>query len=172
MDGLPEWFKWAARELGTRELPDNRGPAIRRYIQLAHCGNEGDPWCAIFTNAALEASGVRGSRSAMARSYVGDKANFIRLAGPAPGCIVVFWRGAMSSPYGHVGFYTGEVPGYVYCLGGNEGDAVRNERYPKSSAHFGLYGYYWPKSVPLPALIGPVKPFAAIGAVAGSGKVT
>jgi len=44
----PPWFRWALAEVGTRELPENTGPAIRRYISLAHCGTEGDPWCAIF----------------------------------------------------------------------------------------------------------------------------
>jgi hypothetical protein len=36
---------------------------------MAHCGALGDPWCAIFANAMLEAAGVLGTRSASSLSY-------------------------------------------------------------------------------------------------------
>jgi hypothetical protein len=64
----PAWFLAAQKEIGTKELPENRGPEVRRYIALAHCGHEGDPWCAIFCNAMLESVGIPGTRNAMARS--------------------------------------------------------------------------------------------------------
>lgn len=166
---LPAWYLAAIKEIGVRELPQNRGPDIRRYIALGHCGAEGDPWCAIFVNAMLETSGIPGTRSAMARSFERHK-NFIKLAGPALGCIVTFWRGVKSQGFGHVGFYAGEETGRVLTLGGNESDMVRVEDYPKASARFGLSGYYWPKSVVLPT-IGALKPQLALGGKQ-TGKVT
>src|SRR2546425_3321864 len=132
----PAWYIWAWHELGARELPDNRGPAIRRYISLAHAGAEGDPWCAIFVNAALEASGIRGTRSASSQSFR-NHPDFVKLAGPALGAVAVFWRGSHSSGLGHVGFYRGERDGYVWALGGNEGDMVQIEAMAKNGSTFG-----------------------------------
>lgn len=165
----PAWFIAAQKEIGTRELPGNRGPDIRRYIALARCGGEGDPWCAIFQNAMLESVGIRGTRSALARSFERD-ANFVRLKGPALGAIVTFWRGVKSQGLGHVGAYAGEKNGRIYTLGGNESDMVQVEPLVKDSPRFGLSGYWWPKSVPLPS-IGALAPVLPAGGKA-SGKVT
>jgi uncharacterized protein (TIGR02594 family) len=153
-DTAPAWFSWALHEFGTREEPENKGPAIQRYIDLSHCGAQGDPWCAIFANAALEASHVTGTRSASSQSFR-HSADFVALPGPALGAIAVFWRGTRESGLGHVGFYRGETVSYVYTLGGNEGDMVQIEALPKNSPLFGLVGYWWPKAVALPT-IGPV----------------
>ena len=168
----PVWFNTARREIGTRELPENRGPAIRRYIELAHCGSEGDPWCAVFANAMLESAGIKGTRSALARSFERDPTKFVRLDQPARGCIVTFWRGSKKSGLGHVGFYNGETGDYVSTLGGNESDQVRIEMYRKNGNTFGLAGYWWPASVPLPKKTGPIAPVLASGTQAGTGKVT
>lgn len=143
----PSWFLWSLHEIGFRETGNNQG--IGRYIGLAHTGAEGDPWCAIFTNAALEANGIAGSRSPSSQSFR-TNANFVQLSSPSLGCIVVFWRGSKASGLGHVGFYRGEDANSVWVLGGNENDMVQIEALSKSSSSFGLIGYYWPKAVPLP----------------------
>lgn len=148
----PVWFQWALHEVGVRELPENRGPDIRRYIELAKAGHEGDPWCAIFANAAFEANGIPGTDSASSQSFR-HSARFVQLAGPALGAVVVFWRGTRNSGLGHVGFYRGEAGDRVYILGGNEGDMVQIEPLPKTSNSFGLIGYWWPVSVPLPDIV-------------------
>jgi uncharacterized protein (TIGR02594 family) len=145
----PKWFQWALHEIGAHEDPGNRGPIVQRYINLAHAGAQGDPWCAIFANAALEASGVAGTRLASSQSFR-TSPNFVQLQRPALGCLVVFWRGAPDSGLGHVGFYRGEDQGHVWTLGGNENDMVQVEALPKQSSSFGLIGYWWPKSEPLP----------------------
>lgn len=152
----PIFFTNAKKEIGVKELPENRGPAIRRYIELAHCGEEGDPWCAIFANAMLELSGFKGTRSALARSFEHSN-DFIKLSSPALGCIVTFWRGSKYSGLGHVGFYNGELNGYISTLGGNESDMVRVEMLRSDGNSFGLSGYYWPKPLDIPQL-GIIKP--------------
>lgn len=165
----PAWLIAARKEIGTRELPENRGPAIRRYIALAHCGAEGEPWCAIFANAMLELSGLPGTRSPGSQSFRNDP-NFIQLPGPAEGALTVYWRISKTSGLGHVGFYEGEDShGFINTLGGNESDMVREELLNPRGATFGLHGFFWPKSVPLPP-IGklPVQTASTIG----SGKVT
>jgi len=147
----PSWYSWAEKELGQHELPENRGPVVRRYIQLAQCGEEGDPWCAIFANAALQANGIPGTKSPSSQSFRHDH-NFIPLTGPALGAICVFWRISRNSGLGHVGFYDSETQGYINTLGGNEQDAVRKELLAKQGAHFGLVGYFWPKTIPVPQI--------------------
>lgn len=159
--GAPAWFQWALHEIGFHETGDNQG--IDRYIGPAHTGVNGDPWCAIFANAALEAPtfqdespklSVPGTRSASSQSFRTNP-NFVPLSAPALGCIVVFWRISQASGQGHVGFYRGEDANSVWTLGGNENDMVQIEALPKSSSTFVLIGYWWPKSVPLPTS-GPV----------------
>lgn len=156
---VPAWFTWAQHEVGFHETGNNAG--IDKYIALAHCGADGDPWCAIFANAALEASGVPGTRSPSSQSFRSSP-NFIPLQTPRQGALAVFWRGAKDSGLGHVGFYVSDNATTVRTLGGNENDAVRIEDLPKDSSSFGLIGYWWPKSVPLTGA-GPVAlPQAAV----------
>lgn len=145
--GSPPWFQWALLEIGFHETGNNQG--LERYIGLSKTGAEGDPWCAIFANAALESVGVTGTRSPSSQSFR-TNSNFVQLTTPALGCIVVFWRGSKTSGLGHVGFYRGEGPNSIWTLGGNENDMVQIEALAKNSASFGVIGYWWPKSVPLP----------------------
>ena len=163
----PKWFDWALHEVGQHELPENRGPVIRRYIATGKCGEEGDPWCAIFVNAAFESQGIRGTRSPSSQSFR-HSPYFVKLNGPALGAVTVFWRISPHSGLGHVGFYCSETKGYIETLGGNESDAVRKELLAKSAAHFGLVGYYWPASEAQPK-IGPI---AYTGGSGNGGKVT
>ena len=145
------WMKVAYEDEGEEEDPGNKGEYIAALIKDARCGSQGDPWCAIFTNAKLECAGIRGTRSALARSFTKDK-SFVKLAGPAYGAICVFWRGSRSGPFGHVGFYIGETEHHVYTLGGNQNDGVRESPYPKNGRGIGVLGYYWPAGVPLPVI--------------------
>lgn len=141
------WLRGALAEIGFHETGTNQG--IGKYIAMAHTGSEGDPWCAIFANAMLEQAGVTGTRSPSSQSFRTNP-NFIQLSQPARGAIVVYWRETQASGMGHVGFYWGEDAGHVWTLGGNENDMVQIEALPKSSARFGLIGYWWPKGVPQP----------------------
>jgi hypothetical protein len=149
------WMDWIIREAtdGIEEEPnkDNRGPKINEYIKIAKCGSPGDPYCAIGMNAALEQAGIHGTRSAMARSFERNP-NFIRLSGPAYGAITTFWRGKKSSGFGHVGGYAGETANHVYVWGFNQHDDANMSPFPKDGTSFGLVDYWWPKSVPLPAI--------------------
>jgi uncharacterized protein (TIGR02594 family) len=140
----PAWLTAGLKDVGFHETGDNRG--IEKFIAEGKCGSIGDPWCAIWTNAKLEESKIRGTRSASSQSFRHDD-NFVKLDGPALGAIVVYHRGAPNSGLGHVGFYMGETDTQILTLGGNESDAVRKQFESKAKR----IGYYWPKSVPLPA---------------------
>jgi uncharacterized protein (TIGR02594 family) len=140
----PSWVTVGLKDLGFHETGNNQG--IEKFIAQAHCGKLGDPWCAIWTNAKLEQSGIRGTRSPSSQSFRTDK-NFVKLKGPALGAIAVYTRGKPKSGLGHVGFYMGETKTQVLTLGGNESDAVRQQFESKVK----LVGYFWPKSVTEPA---------------------
>lgn len=163
----PAWYTAGLKDLGQRETGNNAGPFVKSIIAQGKCGSIGDPWCAIWVNAKLEQSGFRGSRSASSQSFRHD-INFVKLDGPALGCIVVFWRLTPSSGLGHVGFYDGtDSHGFVSVISGNDSDMVDRSVYNPAGRTFGLKGYYWPKIVPLP-----VTGKIAIGkAGKGGGKV-
>src|SRR5712691_3526179 len=135
----PSWLTKGRSYIGFHEQPNNRG--IDQFIALAHCGQVGDPWCAIFANACLEATDVRGTRSAAARSF--EASPYFERCEPKVGCIVTMWRGGSpASGSGHVGFYVGEDSTGVQLLGGNQNDQVEIETHDR--AH--ITGYWWPKS--------------------------
>ena len=139
----PDWVAAGLKDVGFHEIGNNQG--IESFIAQAKCGHVGDPWCAIWANAKLEVSGIRGTRSPSSQSFRHD-ANFVELDGPALGAIAVYWRQSRDSGLGHVGFYMGETATEILTLGGNESDAVRVQFEPRAK----LFGYWWPKSVPLP----------------------
>lgn len=141
----PLWYTYGLQDLGFHEVGENLG--IDRFIAQAHCGELGDPWCAIWANAKLEQAGIKGTRSASSQSFRHSE-DFIRLMGPVLGAIVVYWRGHKNSMLGHVGFYAGETPSQILTLGGNESDAVRKQFEPRLK----LYGYWWPKAVAIPSV--------------------
>jgi uncharacterized protein (TIGR02594 family) len=143
----PRWLTLARQEIGFRERPGNRG--IERYVALAHAGCPGDPWCAIFVNAMLESAGYPGTRSAAARSFEHSQ-HFVRLEGPALGCIATMWRQSKASGLGHVFFYLGEDDKGLVALGGNQSDQVLVQYEPRGR----VTSYWWPSSYPLPT-VGP-----------------
>ncbi len=141
----PIWVIEGMKDLGFHETGNNQG--IERFIAQAHCGVPGDPWCAIWANAVLERSGIRGTRSASSQSFRFDE-KFVQLGGPALGALAIYWRGAPDGLLGHVGFYMGETATQILTLGGNESDEVRQQFEPRVK----LRGYWWPKAVPLPSV--------------------
>lgn len=139
----PKWVTNGLKDLGFHETGNNRG--IEKFIEQAHCGKLGDPWCAIWVNAKLEQSGVTGTRSASSQSFRTNK-NFVKLDKPALGALAVYTRGKPGSGLGHVGFYMGETSTQILTLGGNESNAVRKQFEPKAQ----FVGFFWPKLVDLP----------------------
>lgn len=132
VNSVPSWFALAQGEIGTREVVGKGvNPRVLDYYRLAGAGWVRDdevPWCAAFANAMLALAGIPGTRSLAARSFLkwGRK-----LTEPYRGAIVVFKRGN-SAWQGHVGFVERVTQGSVWCIGGNQGDAVNVRRYPMS----------------------------------------
>lgn len=122
MATLAEAYKRAGQAIGLNER--DQKTALQEY--LANGGVNLDPatqaWCADFVNATLAQSGMKGTGSSAARSFLdwGKPTDT-----PNKGDIAVFTRGDPSSWTGHVGFFDGYNPdGTIRVLGGNQSDAV------------------------------------------------
>jgi uncharacterized protein (TIGR02594 family) len=123
---VPPWMRLAGQLVGTREAAgaaDN--PVIlgwARALGLAYAGDN-VPWCGLFVAHCL-ASTVPGVALPATPLWARSWAGFGVEAPPAPGAIMVFWRGRRRSGTGHVGFHAGETRTAYRILGGNQGDGV------------------------------------------------
>jgi len=129
-------FEIAKKEIGITEVAGKaNNPRIILYHKACDSGFTSDeiPWCAAFMNWCLQKAGGRGTRSAMARSFLawGKK-----VTTPKPGDLVVFKRGD-DGISGHVCFFVSETKLSVKVLAGNESDSVSYAVYSKS----GILGY-------------------------------
>jgi uncharacterized protein (TIGR02594 family) len=136
----PRWLELAWGDLGIAEVPgapDN--PRVVRYFAEVHQSgvtHDEVAWCAAFLGACLERTGIRSTRSLMARSYLrwGVPADDGRL-----GAIAVLSRG-FDPRLGHVGFLVGETSAGLILLGGNQTDSVSVQAFPRSR----LLALRWP----------------------------
>lgn len=119
-------YEVASSKVGMSET----NAALKDFLYTG--GQNLDPatraWCADFVNASLRDSGLPGTNSGMARSFLkyGQPVDT-----PQKGDIAVFSRGDPNGPYGHVGFYEGEDPNGIRVLGGNQGNTVASAVYPR-----------------------------------------
>jgi uncharacterized protein (TIGR02594 family) len=130
-------------EDGVAEFPGRsvHNPRILEYHSSVPGSFDEDevPWCSSFVNWCMEQSETKGSESAGARSW---ERWGMTLAEPKLGAVAVFWRGTKSSGKGHVGFFVKETSSRVSVLGGNQGNQVSVDTYPKER----LLSYRWPKT--------------------------
>ncbi len=137
--------KIAAKFVGKNENRDKL--TLSRFIRKM-TGDDIDPsktaWCAAWVNAVLGASGIEGTGSLAARSFLkfGTKAEK-----PGRGDLVVLSRGDPNGWQGHVGFYAGKVTRggkeYIKVLGGNQDDGVNEKEYLASR----VLGYRRPPKI-------------------------
>lgn len=128
---LSKFLQAAFQEMNVKEVKGkNHNPRILQYHNTTKLKASTDevPWCSAFVNFIVMKCGVRGTESALARSW--EKWGY-EIEKAIPGCVVVLSRGA-NPMYGHVGFYLYETKKNIYILGGNQGDAVSIAAYPKS----------------------------------------
>lgn len=131
---MPGGPSWLARAVALRGLYEHRGGADNPVIlEMARvCGGEiaqsyvhdAIPWCALFVNYCLIASGRAGNDSlwALNFSHYGT-----RLPGPAVGAIATKRR---SGGGGHVFFVLGrDAQGRIVGIGGNQSDMVCDDEF-------------------------------------------
>jgi uncharacterized protein (TIGR02594 family) len=140
----------AFHEVGVSTYPlGQSNPRVTEYH--GHAGIRGyddkASWCSSFVNWSLAQVGLRGTGSALARSWLEWGG---ALSEPVRGCIVVLSREDPSGWKGHVGFFLRSDDEHVHLLGGNQLDQVREHFYPKVS----VLGYRWPSQAPSGAFEG------------------
>jgi len=128
---LALFLQKAFLEMNVKEVKGkNHNPRILQYHNSTKLKASTDevPWCSAFVNFITKGYGIKGTESAMARSWEtwGKK-----LDKPIPGCIVIFSRG-VNPTYGHVAFYLYENKKNIFCIGGNQNDSVSIAQIPKS----------------------------------------
>jgi uncharacterized protein (TIGR02594 family) len=139
------WLPVARAELGVRNFPaGSSNPRITKYHAGTNIAGYDDKasWCSSFVDWTFAAVGIKGTGSALARSWLqwGDA-----LAEPRAGCVAVLWREDPQSWRGHVGFFLRQDGDDVVLLGGNQLESVREHRYPRAQ----VLAYRWP-SMPSP----------------------
>lgn len=121
----------AFNEFGIKEILGNKdNPEVIKYFEATGNGSLTDEtaWCSAFMNYVAKKSGLEMSGKLNARSWlkVGEE-----IETPQMGDVVVFWRNDPNSWQGHVGIYIKEQGGYIYVLGGNQGNMVKVSAYPE-----------------------------------------
>jgi uncharacterized protein (TIGR02594 family) len=149
------WMAIAKGELGQREVVGSgHNPRILQYlrsttIDFPSASRDETAWCSAFVNWCIEEAGYAGTDSAWAKSWI----NWGRpIREPRPGCIVVWdrdtFQGGHIADGGHVGFYLSSDSDSVKVRGGNQGNAVSEQSYPKDgmvgNMRYKLLGYRIP----------------------------
>ncbi len=134
------WLKIASKEIGVRSFPrGSSNPRITEYHQGTNIEGYDDKvaWCSSFANWVLSQAGIKGTGSALAKSWLewGDG-----LVTPRPGCLTVLAREGHDTWKGHVGFFIRKQENQVVLLGGNQLDEVREHNYPLAD----VLAYRWP----------------------------
>lgn len=149
---LPRWFRHAQtfERAGVIERPGvNSHPTILSFFNYTTlkgtkmASSDETAWCSAFVCAMMEQVGIRGTKSAAARSWLdwGDE-----LLTPCHGCIVVSERkDKTNAAAAHVAFWAGHVNNTQYAsMGGNQNNRVCTILKPYSQ----VLSYRWPIGEP------------------------
>lgn len=144
----PPWLIIAEKELGQKEDKEGENPHIIEYHSSTYLSADKDevPWCSSFVNWCIEQAGIKGTRSAAAKSWL-DWGQALLI--PAIGCVCIIKRKkkgtdkatGSSSGY-HVAFWLTEQDGKVHLLGGNQSDSVKMSSFNLES--YDILGYRMP----------------------------
>lgn len=141
------WMAVAMAEIGTVEIPGaQNNPRIVEYHATTTLAASDDetPWCASFVNWCIKQTGLKGTNSAAAASWIEWGVPGIA----RPGAITVIYNSAaahssLSASGNHVGFLIQETASHYHLLGGNQSNQVKISSFPKTS--WALRAYRWPK---------------------------
>jgi len=139
---FPPWMAIARQEIGVSTYPTGQSnPRVTRYHAHTNIAGYDDKasWCSSFVNWSLAQTGLEGTGSALARSWLNWGEPLVE---PVPGCIAVLSRDDPAGWRGHVGFFLRLDGEHIHLLGGNQLDQVREHYYPKAT----VLGYRWPKA--------------------------
>ena len=129
----------ATAELGVHETPGTVATKrIQEYQTYTTYGRRSDeiPWCSDFANFVVDTAGWKGTRSASAKSW---RDWGVVLEFPIKGCIVILPRNDPNNVgAAHVTFCNDPdiTEGFISCIGGNQGDAVKVSSYKINGAQY------------------------------------
>jgi len=134
------WVTIAKNEIGVRVFAEGKSNSrITEYHEHTNIAGYDDKaaWCSSFLNWVFFRSGIEGTGSALARSWLewGEP-----LSTPKVGCVVILERENPTGWMGHVGLYLTTEGEQIFLLGGNQLGEVREHFYPVST----VLGYRWP----------------------------
>ena len=152
--GRSLWLEAGIKLIGTKEVPgtasnktiidwakEEGGDIAREYT------HDSIPFCALFENHIFTKVGIKGTKTLWALDWAG-KWPSVRLDGPAVGAVAPMLRDGG----GHVITIVGkDQHGNIMGLGSNQSDTTSIIPFLLSRLN---KGFWWPDSVPAPALIG------------------
>ncbi len=127
------WMAIARAELGVRESAAGDNPRVLAYLASCERGTkpwiakDETPWCSAFANWVLWQAKIPRTHSLAARSWE----RWAESCGLCTGAIVVLKRGVLPNQ-GHVGFCVDFTQTQLELLGGNQGNRVSVQAYPRS----------------------------------------
>ena len=129
-------YEIAHDEYGVKEISGRQdNPQVLKYFDdIGFDGSElkdETAWCSAFVNWCCIKTGYRRSGALNARSWLNVGCE-VATDEQQKGDIVIFWRESPDSWKGHVAFYVTKRSGWVYVLGGNQGNQVKISAYPES----------------------------------------
>lgn len=138
----PPWMCEATRHIGVNEATEPGAVQIARWatdLGLQDVVGFRTSWCGLFAAHCLQGTVPA---TALTFGFLGARKwlEFGRVTTPRPGAVMVFWREALTSWKGHVGFYQSEDATHFHILGGNQDNQVSIARWPKAQ----LLGARWP----------------------------
>lgn len=140
----PTYLAAAVGDIGIQEWVRGPGgakrsnPVVEQWIEATTGQRQNAirvPWCAYWLGFRLQEAGHPSTRSGMARSYLryGEQLDPEDADGWKEGDIVVLWRGSRDDGVtGHVGFLLYYTHSHVILVGGNQGDRVSIQSFPRS----------------------------------------
>lgn len=127
--GDAPWMEWIKPHIGEKEIYGSKdNPFIMDLYPDGNYPQQHDevPWCACLANAALKRTGFKGTNSAAAKSFdgYGTKCEL------KYGAVVTLRH---KSGGRHVTFFVRlDSNGNMVCLGGNQGNALKESTFPRS----------------------------------------
>jgi TIGR02594 family protein len=146
------WIKIARQEIGVKEI---RGKVHNKRVIEYHSTTGKAPddetaWCSSFVNWSLKQVGIKGTNNAQAISWQIMHWG-VALSTPVYGCIGV--RRKPNGINGHVAFIVGKTKdGNLIALGGNQGDEVNLQEFPKGYFRYFRYPKNFDEYIELPVL--------------------
>lgn len=133
----PPWVHVARSYLGVRERRDGDDPDIVRWLREAktpieHLRDE-IAWCGAFLGGVMREAGVEPPPKCYRAASWADWGEICPVG--TVGAVLVINNPAAAKSITHSGNHVtlllGASPTSLYCLGGNQGDAVSARRYPR-----------------------------------------